>query len=454
MSDNNEGEHSDSENTSTAGEIVTNESKNQASGEDDDQPRANAEAGEAGNSNSNSAAAMASVPAVRVTSYQESLKGESSADFVDDATKEMILYMLRYSFSKSLNANTFWLNLIFRSFNHIVDYISTKPSEKIYMRSILKHMSPIVGQHLITINRKKEELLSFEAVVVLAFMKSDYCKTLYLDINDFLEKYPQFKSTDISEEERTKLHEFGNCVRIVQCLIPAKNNKEHVLDLVSRLTEGFSVRRVTGTGMTIETRNRYEIIHREGGLIPQPRVEKRPLDSILGAEGEAKAEQKTAVEGEIAAEGGDNGASESTEIDQGSRATVLPGQTVLPPPRKQGSNKKARGRPRSMRTDDLEDAAASVSAAQAQAQAQSQSQPQQGQNQSNSQSQGQGQAQASAAVPTEVEAQAQSAEPSAVAAAAVAATPASAPAQGQAQPQAQGKTGEDKLLLLLKAGLN
>ena len=142
------------------------------------------------------------------------------------------------------------------------------------MKTILKAVSKALGLKVFKINRKKEELLSFEAIIVLAFMKSKYCEFINIDMPQFLAKYPHFESPDIDSEERAKLLEFCNCVRVVQCLIPPNNNKEHILDLVSRLTEGYSVRRVTGTGMTQETRHRYEIIHKEGNLTAKPRPER------------------------------------------------------------------------------------------------------------------------------------------------------------------------------------
>ncbi len=199
---------------------------------------------------------------------------------MEPALREMISYMLTYSFSKNFNSNTYWVSLIFYAFHHITHYMNTKPRDKITMRNILKAVSPVIGHQLIAINRKKEDLLSFEAVIVLAYMKSDYCDNCVTEFEQFLLKYPEFTRPEISADERAKLYEFSNCVNIVQRLIPAKNNKEHILDLVSRLTEGFAVRRVTGTGMTVETRNRYEIIHREGGLTPQLRPERR-IDRTL-----------------------------------------------------------------------------------------------------------------------------------------------------------------------------
>jgi hypothetical protein len=205
---------------------------------------------------------------------------------VEPKVKEMINYMLRYSFGKALNNNLHWIGLIYHSFGSIIDFIGNKPKEKITMRNILKAISPLVGQNLITINRKKEEILSFEAAIVLAYMKSEYCKPLHMTMDEFAVKYPTFFAPEISEEERNRLYEFCNCVRVIQCLIPAKNNKEHILDLVSRLTEGFAVRRVTGTGMTVETRNRYDIIHKEGGLIPRQRVDRAAERAAREAENE------------------------------------------------------------------------------------------------------------------------------------------------------------------------
>ncbi len=103
-------------------------------------------------------------------------------------------------------------------------------------------------------------------------MKSKYCQNFNLTKEQFYLQYPNFSSSKINEKERDTLFEFCNCVRVLQCLIPPHNNKEHILDLATRLTEGYSVRRVTGTGMTEETARRYEIIHVEGGVKIRPRT--------------------------------------------------------------------------------------------------------------------------------------------------------------------------------------
>ena len=129
-------------------------------------------------------------------------------------------------------------------------------------------------------NRKKEELLAIESLILFLFMQSKHGENIIFDEQQFEEKYPQFCGSDIYLEEKKKLFEFCNCVRFLLFLIPAKNNKEHILDLVTRVVEGYSVRYITGTGMTKETRRRYEIIHIEGNLTKMVRPERRVDKSL------------------------------------------------------------------------------------------------------------------------------------------------------------------------------
>lgn len=194
---------------------------------------------------------------------------------VPEEIEKMIRYTFRYSFSASFNRNDFWSSLAVFSYSVISSYMETQPREKITMTSLLKVLSPLAHYQLNSINRKKEERLAFEAVIVLAFMKSKHAVNVEISKEAFERKYPQFCGTDVYLAERSLLFDFCNCVRFVHCLIPPKNNKEHILDLVSRLTEGYTVRRVTGTGMTKETFRRYEIIHVEGNLEKAVRPERR-----------------------------------------------------------------------------------------------------------------------------------------------------------------------------------
>jgi hypothetical protein len=211
------------------------------------------------------------------SSYEETQKVFKSpaVPAVPAEIEKMIRYMFRYSFSATFHKNIYLTSLTVFSYAVVASYMDCHPKEKITMTSLLKVLSPMAQFQLNSINRKKEERLAFEAVIVLAFMKSKHAVNVELSKEAFERKYPQFCGSEVYLEERNLLFDFCNCVRFVHCLIPPKNNKEHILDLVSRLTEGFSVRRVTGTGMTKETFRRYEIIHVEGNLKKVARPERR-----------------------------------------------------------------------------------------------------------------------------------------------------------------------------------
>lgn len=210
-----------------------------------------------------------------VEQTQPNQENTSKIPGVSEETEKMIRYIFRYSFSAAFHKNEYWSSLAVFSYSVITTYMESQPREKISMLSLLKVLSPMAQYQLNSINRKKEERLAFEAVVVLAFMKSRHAENIEISPDAFEKKYPQFCGSDVYLEEKNLLFDFCNCVRFVHCLIPPKNNKEHILDLVSRLTEGYSVRRVTGTGMTKETFRRYEIIHVEGNLEKAVRPERR-----------------------------------------------------------------------------------------------------------------------------------------------------------------------------------
>ena len=194
---------------------------------------------------------------------------------LSDEVKQLLEYMMRFSFSTYTSTNPHIVGQVYHLYPYVQYYISKKPRDLITMRNILKFASFLINTSLHVRNRKREDLLVFEAVIVYAFMKSPYGEKVTLTMEEFESKYADICDEKLVTDEKNNLLDFCNCTRFVQQLIPPKNNKEHILDLVSRLTEGYSVRRVTGTGMTKETRNRYEIVRREGNLTPIERPGRR-----------------------------------------------------------------------------------------------------------------------------------------------------------------------------------
>lgn len=145
--------------------------------------------------------------------------------------------------------------------------------------SNLKMVHKIVNQHqpelmsISKLHRSDEKRLSFEAAFLLLFSKREEADDYKIrTISAFLQKYPEFKDDAMIEAaEQEKLLKFRNMMKLAQLFIPAKNHKEHLMDLVTRLVEGREQKYVTGSGEKPATRRRVLIYEREGEIRPVPR---------------------------------------------------------------------------------------------------------------------------------------------------------------------------------------
>ena len=122
-----------------------------------------------------------------------------------------------------------------------------------------------------TIKVEDERLLMYELVtIILLAVHPEKCKYKYVDREALLSAYPEFESIDESVEIE-KLRAFANFMNFSFYFITPKYNRQHVFNIVTKITEGKDVKYVTGSGKTQCTANRVLIYNREGGIIPKPR---------------------------------------------------------------------------------------------------------------------------------------------------------------------------------------
>ena len=99
----------------------------------------------------------------------------------------------------------------------------------------------------------------------------------YDSLSRLLREYPEFMDTE--EIEQTKLLHFRNLMAVALLIIPANHNRAHLLNLITRLSEGRCVKYVTGSGAMRSTRRRVLIYEREGKIVPTirpPRKDSKP----------------------------------------------------------------------------------------------------------------------------------------------------------------------------------
>lgn len=126
--------------------------------------------------------------------------------------------------------------------------------------------------------RSDECRLCFEAAVVMVLANRPEGKAVQYDsLNILLREYPEFLDTE--EIEQTKLLFFRNLMAVALLILPANHNRAHLLNLITRITEGRCVKYVTGSGAMRSTRRRVLIYEREGKIVPSirpPRKDSKP----------------------------------------------------------------------------------------------------------------------------------------------------------------------------------
>lgn len=165
----------------------------------------------------------------------------------------------------------------------------------------LKIVLKIVDQHLSQstsiskLHRSDEKRLCFEAAFLLLYSnKEEADDSKIRTIPAFLQRYPEFKDDAMIEPtEQETLLKFRNMMKLAQLFIPAKNHKEHLMDLVTRLVEGRDQKYVTGSGEKPATRRRVLIYEREGEIRPVPRPPRTAVTVTVPAPTESSSSNST-----------------------------------------------------------------------------------------------------------------------------------------------------------------
>eukprot|EP01006_Ploeotia_vitrea_P028655 TRINITY_DN61311_c0_g2_i1.p1 TRINITY_DN61311_c0_g2~~TRINITY_DN61311_c0_g2_i1.p1 ORF type:complete len:876 (+),score=-33.26 TRINITY_DN61311_c0_g2_i1:22-2649(+) len=119
-----------------------------------------------------------------------------------------------------------------------------------------------------------EDTMLFEACfIVLLHFKPDIREKLIMDFQSFLNFYPSFKTDkEIDDKEIMKLLLFHNMMTLALQVIHAKFKKQHLIELVTRLSEGNQKKYCLGGGQSVFVNRRVTIYETVGGVTKQPRA--------------------------------------------------------------------------------------------------------------------------------------------------------------------------------------
>jgi hypothetical protein len=191
---------------------------------------------------------------------------------------ETIMHDLKSAFNNiddpKINSS---LRAVLPRFDDLLDNLEVITFEAAY-ETVEDHLGFNIG----LLHRKDERRLCFEAALTLLYHyrnESEMLKIRFME--GFLTKYPEFNDVVVDSCERNVLMKYRNMMKVVLRFQPPRNHKAHIMDLVTRLTEGLSTQYVTGSGEKPATRRRVLIFERETQIRPLCRPQ--PTGKSLGA---------------------------------------------------------------------------------------------------------------------------------------------------------------------------
>jgi len=201
----------------------------------------------------------------------ENIEEKNYINRISDYDNKKLIEMLEFSFHISNQTLIETLQACLIEYDKYLQ--DTENIDDLKMKSALSIAGYVYGNSVERINRSQEERLAFEATFLdLCSRRKELMQLFTISHDDFLKEYPECHPNLVGLDEYDNLYRFRNLMKLAMHLIPPLHNKNHLLDLVTRIVEGKDIKHITGTGATKATRLRVNIILKEGNLV----VPKRP----------------------------------------------------------------------------------------------------------------------------------------------------------------------------------
>lgn len=180
----------------------------------------------------------------------------------------IIYHICKFSFGPSVSQNQDIINALIHALPMFEDLLDENPYQNIKAAyDVAKKLSPAITE----MKRSDERRRCFEAALVMLLASRPEGRNIqFPDQQSFLEAYPLFRAVN-DKSEIEALMNFCNMIKVVMLLMNCHNKKAHILDLVTRITEGSGVKYVTGSGEREETKNRVLIFETEGRVVRSTR---------------------------------------------------------------------------------------------------------------------------------------------------------------------------------------
>ena len=186
-----------------------------------------------------------------------------------------LTFIVEYLFGEVKSQSDLHLHLLFQFLGATRKIILDK-SKKYNIKSAVKMANIVSGRKL---SATESDRIYFETFFVLILYHETYkniASMLYFDTETFLNDYPSFgQLVDVDSEELVKLLLFRNWMRVALLVITPHYNKGRLLNIVTRICEGDTVKYISGTVQNAATERRVLIYEKEGNIIKKARPLRR-----------------------------------------------------------------------------------------------------------------------------------------------------------------------------------
>lgn len=180
-------------------------------------------------------------------------------------------HLIDLSFGPTVTEDAKLSKALKTSLKRMDDMIDGRPVEEVDLRIAYFTARDLIGEDISCLKKDDEKRLCFETALVMLYLRRPECEKLIIRTpQEFLKRFPEFHEID----DRAQLHvllQWRNVMKVAMEVIPARNHKNHLLDIVTRITEGKHYKYITGSGQTLQTQRRVLIYEREGDIAPLPR---------------------------------------------------------------------------------------------------------------------------------------------------------------------------------------
>lgn len=169
--------------------------------------------------------------------------------------------------------------------------LSVRQTNDIHLNMASEVGSQFMRENISKLKKDDERRMCFEcALMLLVAKRQEFREAHFVGTDELLERYPEFASSDT--DELMLLVTFRNFMCDAVKLVEAKNHKNYLLDLCTRVAEGRHVKYITGTGQKESTSRRVLIFQREGNIVP---VSRPPRQRLSAGEKSAKDKARSSM---------------------------------------------------------------------------------------------------------------------------------------------------------------